>query len=134
MATKVTIDAMRARHTFCAAATACALLLPAAPAGAATMMTCKSSDLRYPFEPGGPKTFGVFRLRITGGSCGAAHRVAKEWMDRFEGELLRGHVRLPKRVFGYRFMTLAPTEAQSYNERGRRGATTIRFIYRVPNG
>ena len=98
------------------------------------MTTCKSADLRYPFEPGGPKTFGVFRLRITGGGCAAAHRVAKEWMDRFEGELLRGHVRLPKRVFGFRFTTLAPVEAQSYNERGRKGATTIRFLYRVPNG
>jgi hypothetical protein len=126
---------MRARHPLCVAATAVALLLPGATARAeATTTRCKSADLRYPFEPGGPKTFGVFRLRITDGSCGTAHRVAKEWMDRFEGELLRGHVRLPRSVFGFRFTTLAPTEAQSYNERGRKGAATIRFIYRVPNG
>jgi hypothetical protein len=110
-----------------------AALLAAGPAGAATHR-CHSGDLRYPFTEGGPKTFGVFKLRIENGTCATAHRVAKEWMNTFEGDLLRGHLRLPRKVFGFTFKTLAPTEAQSFNERGRKGATTIRFVYRVPNG
>ena len=124
---------MRPRLLLCAAAVG-AVLIPAAPAAAAPATPCKSSDLRYPFRPGGPKTFGVFELRIENGTCGTAHRVAKEWMNTFEGDLLRGHLRLPRKVFGFTFKTLAPTEAQSFNERGRKGATTIRFVYRVPNG
>ena len=63
-----------------------------------------------------------------------AHRIAREWMDCFEGNVLRGHVRLPRHVFGFAFNTLAPHAAQTYTERGRRSATTIRFDYRVPNG
>jgi hypothetical protein len=121
----------------CAAAVVCAgvaALLPSAAADASPTLRCRSADLRYPFEPGGPKTFGVFRLRITGGSCTTAHRVARDWMDHFEGNLLRGHVRLPRRVDGFAFTTLPPTAAQTYNERGHRGTTTIRFDYRVPNG
>ena len=109
-------------------------LLPAASAGAATTQRCKSADLRYPFEPGGPKTFGVFALRVTGGTCTTAHRVAKGWMNAFEGDLLRGHLRLPRSVRGFTFTTLTPNAAQTYRERGRRRATTIRFDYRVPNG
>jgi len=109
-------------------------LLPAATAGAAAPQRCKSADLRYPFEPGGPKTFGVFKLRVTGGSCSTAHRVAKQWMNDFEGDLLRGHVRLPRKVDGFAFRSLPPDAAQTYRERGRRGTTTIDFDYVVPNG
>ena len=109
--------------------------LAAAPsAGAQTTERCKSADLRYPFRPGGPKTFGVFKLRVTGGTCRTAHRVAMSWMDHFEGNLLRGHVRLPRLVEGFRFTSLPPTAAQTYNMRGRKGSTTIRFDYVVPNG
>jgi hypothetical protein len=103
-------------------------LLPAATAHAKPV-TCKSADLRYPFEPGGPKTFGVFKLTVEGGRCSTAHRVAKAWKDAFEDDY-----KVPRTVAGFAFKTLKPTEAQSYNERGRKGATTIRFVYRVPNG
>jgi hypothetical protein len=109
-------------------------LLPAASAGAATTQRCKSADLRYPFEPGGPKTFGVFKLRVTGGTCTTAHRAAKSWMNDFEGDILRGHLRLPRSVDGFSFKSLPPDAAQTYRERGRRRATTIDFEYRVPNG
>jgi hypothetical protein len=43
-------------------------------------------------------------------------------------------VKLPKHVEGFTFKTLAPDAAQTYNERGRKGAKTIRFDYVVPNG
>ena len=85
-------------------------------------------------EPGGPKTFGVFKLRITNGTCATAHRVAKSWMNDFEGDILRGHLRLPRSVYGFSFKSLPPDAAQTYRERGRRRATTIDFDYRVPNG
>jgi hypothetical protein len=114
---------------------AAAALLPAAVADAASPRTCTSADLRYPFRPGGPKDFGVFKLRITGGRCATAHRVAKAWMKAFEARLRGpGRLRLPKSVEGFRFTTLAPNAAQTYRERGRRRSTTIRFDYRVPNG
>jgi hypothetical protein len=122
------------------ACTAALLVAAAAAAGAPAagaqpaVRHCRSADLRYPFQPGGPNTFGVFKLRITGGRCATAHRVAKRWMDRFEADLRAGRVRLPRNVLGFRFTTLRPDAAQTYNERGRRGATTIRFDYRVPNG
>jgi hypothetical protein len=109
--------------------TALALSLLAAATAQAKPKTCKSADLRYPFEPGGPKTFGVFKLTVEGGSCGTAHSVAKAWKQAFEVKF-----KVPKSVKGFAFKTLKPTEAQSYNERGRKGATTIRFVYRVPNG
>ncbi len=109
-------------------------LLPAAGADASTTRRCKSADLRYPFEPGGPKTFGVFKLRITNGACTTAHRVAKSWMNEFEGDILRGRVKLPRSVDGFAFTTLPPNAAQTYSERGRRRATTTNFDYRVPNG
>ena len=122
-------------------ACAAALLVTAAAAlGAPTAGAqpaarhCRSADLRYPFQPGGRNDFGVFKLRITGGRCVTAHRVAKRWMDRFEADLRAGRVRLPRTVMGFHFTTLPPDAAQSYNERGRRGATTIRFDYTVPNG
>lgn len=105
-----------------------------ADADAEPMLRCKSADLRYPFEPGGPKTFGVFKLRITDGTCRKAHRVAKAWMAKFELNVLLGDVKLPRRAAGFTFTTLPPDAAQTYRERGRKGTTTIRFDYRVPNG
>jgi len=107
-------------------------LLPAAPAAAAT--SCRSADLRYPFRPGGPKTFGVFKLRATNGTCRQAHRVARTWMAEFELELLLGRVKLPRKVAGFRFRQLPPNAAQTYRLRGRKAARTIRFDYRVPSG
>jgi hypothetical protein len=109
-------------------------LLPAGVADASSTRRCKSADLRYPFEPGGPKTFGVFSLRITDGACTTAHRVAKSWMNEFEGDILRGRVKLPRSVEGFSFRTLPPNAAQTYRERGRRRTTAITFDYRVPNG
>ena len=116
----------------CAAALAAALLLPASGAQAAER--CASADLRYPFQPGGPKTFGVFKLRITHGGCKTAHRVAKRWMDRFEANLEDGSTKLPEHVRGFTFKSLPPTAAQTFNMRGRKGDKTIRFDYVVPNG
>jgi hypothetical protein len=110
-----------------------ALLVVATPAHAATR-SCKAGDLHYPFQTGGPKTFGVFKLTVTGGSCARAHRVARSWMAEFELNLLLGKVKLPRKVAGFSFKSLPPDAAQTYRERGRRGATTIRFDYRVPNG
>src|SRR4051812_23360355 len=83
-----------------------AFLVLAAPAGAATTRRCHSADLRYPFVTGGPKTFGVFKLRITNGRCSTARRIAKTWMKRFEADLARGRVRLPRSVDGFSFVTL----------------------------
>jgi len=111
-----------------------AAALPAPAAAASPALRCRSADLRYPFEPGGPKTFGVFKLQIANGTCAKAHRIARTWMAEFELELLLGRVRLPRRVAGFAFTTLPPDAAQTYRERGRRGTTTIRFDYRVPNG
>ena len=113
-----------------------ALSLVASPAVAqeGVAVRCKSADLRYPFEPGGPKTFGVFKLRITGGKCRTARRVAKAWMEEFEANIQAGRLKLPRLVAGFRFKTLPANAAQTYRERGRRGTTTIRFDYRVPNG
>jgi hypothetical protein len=108
-----------------------AVLVPAAAADAAPRLKCNSKDLRYPFMPGGPKTFGVFYLRITNGTCKTAHRVAKAWMTKFEAS---ASARPPRHAAGFSFETLPANEAQSYRERGRRGETTIRFKYRVPNG
>jgi hypothetical protein len=123
---------VRLRGAVCAVAIACGLL----PTGVAdaTTLSCKSADLRYPFQPGGPKTFGVFKLRITGGTCTTAHRVAKAWMKEFEANIDAGRVKLPREVDGVKFTTLAPNAAQIYRERGRKRDTTIRFDYRVPNG
>jgi hypothetical protein len=123
----------RIRHVLVAAAVGLALLAPAT--AGAKPLTCKSADLRYPFQPGGPKTFGVFKLRITGGTCATAHRIAKAWMTKFEADLRKpGPVKLPKKIAGFTFTTLAPNAAQTYRERGRRQSTTIRFDYVVPNG
>jgi hypothetical protein len=119
---------------------AAALLLvteAAVPAGALAATTrhrsCKSADLRYPFTRRGPKSFGVFDLKVTGGTCATAHTVAKDWMKRFEG-LRAGHLRLPRSIDGFSFTTLPAKEPQEYRERGQKRGTTIRFEYRVPNG
>jgi hypothetical protein len=109
-------------------------LLPAASADAATVR-CKSADLRYPFDPGGPKTFGVFHLRVTRGKCATAHRVAKAWKTKFEARIRKaGRLRLPKLVEGFTFTSLPPKAAQTYRLRGVKGTTRINFDYVVPNG
>jgi hypothetical protein len=115
------------------AATAAALL-PAATAQARPTLDCKSADLRYPFMPGGAKTFGVFKLKITGATCSTAHRVAKTWMKTFEAHIKAGSAKTPRTAAGYTFTTLPATAAQTYRERGRKGTTSIRFDYVVPNG
>ena len=110
------------------------LALTAAPAPARVARSCHSADLRYPYTAGGPKTFGVFRLQITGGTCATAHRVAKDWMTRFEANLRRGSEKLPRSVDGFTVTDLPATQAQTYRLRARRHTTSIRFDYRVPNG
>ncbi len=119
-----------------AAAVLLTLVVPVAPAvaHAKSATSCKSADLRYPFMPGGPKSFGVFSLRISDGTCATAHRVAKAWMQRFEANVQAGQVKLPHTVAGFTFKTLPANAAQTYREQGRKDATTIRFDYRVPNG
>ena len=111
-----------------------AALLPAAADAKPTR--CKSADLRYPFVEGGANDFGVFKLRITGGKCSTAHRVAKRWMTRFEKDIRDGdtEVTTPKHVLGFTFKELPPNAAQTYNMRGKKGGKTIRFNYVVPNG
>ena len=106
----------------------------AAATEAAAPLSCQSADLRYPFEPGGPKTFGVFNLRIAGGRCALAHRVAKAWMTKFEAAFRAGRTVLPRSVNGFSFATLPAHVAQTFRERGRTRATTIWFDYRIPNG
>src|SRR3954452_9511548 len=113
-------------------------LLPAIVAlallpGAATH-SCKSSDLRFPFQPGGPKTFGIFRLKATNASCATAHKVAKAWKQRFEANLDQGRDTLPKKVAGFTFTQVPVHEAQTFGLKGRRGASTVRFEYVIPNG
>jgi hypothetical protein len=125
---------MPCRRPFAAAFVAAAVLLPVAAADARPTLTCKSADLRYPFTAGGPKTFGVFKLQITGGRCATAHRVARAWMGAFEADLRDGRVKVRRTVAGYRFTSLPPNAAQTYRLRGRRGTTSIRFDYVVPNG
>jgi hypothetical protein len=113
--------------------TAC--LLPATAAATTAPRTCRSADLRYPFQPGGPRTFGVFGLRIAHGPCTTAHRVAQDWMTKFETALRKpGPLVIPRSIDGFRFNTLPVHEAQELRERGQMGATTIRFDYRIPNG
>lgn len=116
-------------------ALAVAAALVAAPAASARpTLTCKSADMRYPFVPGGAKNFGVFGLLVTGGSCTTARRVAKAWMTRFEASIRSGSVTPPRSAGGFTFTTLPTSAAQTYRERGRKGTTSIRFDYRVPNG
>lgn len=117
-----------------AAVLALSLLMPAATNASSPVRKCNSSDLRYAFRPGGPKTFGVFKLRIAGGRCSTAHQVAKDWKRRFETNLRAGHLRLPRLVDGFSFTNLPARAAQTYRERGRRRTITIWFNYVVPNG
>jgi len=121
------------RHTLAAVLilVACALVPATA---AASARNCNSADLRYPFQPGGPKTFGVFELRIAGGPCATAHRVAAAWMKRFETAFRAGRTVVPRSVAGFRFTTLPAREVQAFSERGRSATTTIWFDYRIPNG
>jgi hypothetical protein len=112
---------------------ALAVLLPAAAANAKTR-TCNSSDLRYAFMPGQPKFFGVHKLRVTGGRCAAAHRVAKAWMKRFEANLKRGSEKLPRHVSGFTFKQVPVRANQTFGLRGTRNGTVIRFNYVIPNG
>jgi hypothetical protein len=109
-------------------------LLAAASAPAMSARACNSADLRYPFQPGAPKAFGVFELRITGGPCATARRVAAAWMKRFETAFRAGRTVVPRSVAGFRFATLRAHEVQAFHERGQSATTTIWFDYRIPNG
>ena len=111
-----------------------AVLAAAPTAGARPTLSCKAADLRYPFVPGGAKNFGVFGLQITGGTCVTAHRVAKAWMTKFEKSILAGSAKRPRSIEGFTFTELPSNAAQTYRERGRKGTTSMRFDYRVPNG
>lgn len=120
---------------FIAALLITACLVPGIAAAASSLpRSCHSADLRYPFMPGGPDTFGVFGLTIANGSCTTAHRVAKAWMSRFEAAFRAGHFMIPRSVDGFRFTMLDVDEAQAFRERGRMGSTTLWFDYRIPNG
>jgi hypothetical protein len=123
---------LRLTSAIAAVLASAAVLVPAGAADASSYRHCRSADLRFPFMPGGDNDFGVFRLRIDGGGCAKAHRVAKAWMAEFESH--QTELVLPRKVLGFRFKDLPPTAAQTFNERGRKGSTTIRFDYRVPNG
>lgn len=130
----ITIASMPSRLLTVLVIAVLAAVLPVAAADAKPKR-CKSADLRYPFQKGGPNDFGVFKLRITGGSCSTAHRVAKRWMTRFERNIRsEGKLKLPKNVEGFSFKSLPPTAAQTFNMRGKKGGKTIRFDYVVPNG
>jgi hypothetical protein len=122
--------------TVFAAALLCSIAcaFPAAALAATPAHSCNSADLRYPFQPGGPKTFGVFQLKIAGGPCATAHRVAQDWMRRFEAAFRAGRLVVPRSVDGFRFTTRPIPEVQAFPERGQAGATTIWFDYRIPNG
>jgi len=118
---------------FAAAAVLATVAALPSNAGADTRR-CNSADLRYPFEPGAPNAFGVFKLRITGGSCATAHRVAEAWMTKFEANIDAGRDDLPKTAAGFTFVRTPVRIAQTYGLRGRKGAKTIRFHYVIPNG
>jgi hypothetical protein len=124
----------RSLKLFIAASLTAACLLPGTAVAASSQHGCRSADLRYPFMPGGPNTFGVFGLRIAHGPCTTAHRVAKAWMSRFEAAFRAGRLIMPRSVDGFRFTTLDAHEAQEFRERGQMGTTTIWFDYRIPNG
>ena len=110
-------------------------LLAAAPAAEAKPRSCASGDLRYPFEPGGPKTFGVFKLKATGAGCLAAHHAAHAWMAEFEASLRGdGPLRMPRTAGGFKWRELQPNAAQTYRLRGTKGSKVVTFDYVVPNG
>jgi hypothetical protein len=110
-------------------------LLPGTAVAAASQHSCRSADLRYPFQQGGPRIFGVFGLRIAHGPCTTAHGVAQAWMSKFETAFRKqGPLVVPRSVDGFRFTTLPAHDAQEFRERGQMGNTTIWFDYRIPNG
>ncbi len=111
-------------------------VLAVAPAAEAKTRSCASADLRYPFEPGGPKTFGVFKLRVTGAPCMTAHHAAHAWMAEFEASL-RGDGAARDAEHGRR----VPLEASCRRTPRRpiacaapRAKTRVTFDYVVPNG
>jgi hypothetical protein len=107
----------------------------AAAGKAAATRNCRSADLHYPFQAGGPRIFGVFGLQIAHGPCTTAHRVARAWMTRFETAFRHpGPLMLPRAVDGFKFTTLPAQEPQEFRERGRMATRTIWFTYRIPNG
>lgn len=110
-------------------------VLVVAPAAEAKARSCASADLRYPFEPGGAKTFGVFKLKVSGASCTTGHHAAHAWMAKFEASLRgEGELEVPKSAGGFRWKQLPPNAAQTYRLRGTKGKTTVTFDYVVPNG
>ena len=114
---------------------ALALLTAAAPAAEAKTRSCASGDLRYPFEPGGKKTFGVFKLKATGTTCMAAHHAAHAWMAEFEASLRgEGPLKMPRTAGGFKWKELQPNAAQTYRLRGTKGSKLVTFDYVVPNG
>jgi hypothetical protein len=121
----------RPRLTAAALAVTAAALVAAAPAPAATSHHCASRDLRFPFQPGMAKTFGVHRLRISGGSCATAHRIAKRFDHRFRTSQSENP---PRHVHGWTFESLPFKAAQTFRLRGTEGARVVRFNYLVPNG
>ena len=115
--------------------TALALLTVAAPAAEAKTRSCASGDLRYPFEPGGKKTFGVFKLKATGATCMAAHHAAHAWMAEFEASLRgEGALVMPRTAGGFKWKELPPNAAQTYRLFGTKGSKRVTFDYVVPNG
>ena len=119
----------------CAALLLALAAVPAAEAAAAASapktLRCSAADLRYGIQEGMPHYFGVWRLKITGGSCATAHRVAKTWQRRFEQSPT---ATLPRSVRGFRFRQLPPNAAQTYRLRGTKGSKVVTFDYVVPNG
>jgi|GEM_PF-5147737 hypothetical protein len=114
---------------------AVALCAAAAPAAEAKTRSCSSSDLRYPYKPGGKKTFGVFKLKATGATCRVAHHAAHAWMAEFEASLRGdGPLVLPRTAGGFRWKQLRPNAAQTYRLRGTKGSKVVTFDYVVPNG
>ena len=114
---------------------AVSLLAVAAPAADAKPRSCASGDLRYPFEPGGKKTFGVFKLRATKTTCKTAHHAAHAWMAEFEASLRGdGPLELPRTAGGFKWRELQPNAAQTYRLRGTNGSKRVTFDYVVPNG
>jgi hypothetical protein len=110
-------------------------LLAAAPAAEAKTRSCSSADLRYPYEPGGRKTFGVFKLKATGATCMAAHHAAHAWMAEFEASLRGdGPLVMPRTAGGFKWKELPPKAAQTYRLRGTKRAKVVTFDYVVPNG
>ena len=108
--------------------------LAAAPAAIASTdgaQRCRAADLRYGIQDGMPRDFGVWRLRVTGGSCTTAHRVARA----FQLKLIQSPTgKVPRTVAGFQIDQLPPHAAQTYTLRATRGRTIVEFDEVVPNG